>query len=130
MNYSHQREKILECVLNSCNHPTAEMIYEQVKKDIPSISLGTVYRNLNTLNELGKIKKISIPNYGDRFDKTITNHCHIHCIKCNKTEDISVTNDMTVYENIEKETKYHLINYDLVFEGICNDCYKLERNEF
>lgn len=129
MKYSYQREKILEYVLNSCEHPTAEMVYANIKKDIPNISLGTVYRNLNTLSEMGKIKKIPIPNHKDRFDKTIFNHCHIHCVKCHKAEDVSVDNNLKLYENIEKKTNYHLISYDIVFEGICNECFNLERNE-
>ena len=60
MNYSYQREKILEYVLNSCEHPTVETIYNNVRKSLPNISLGTVYRNLNKLSEMGKIKKITI----------------------------------------------------------------------
>lgn len=126
MKYSYQREKILEYVLNSCEHPTAKMVYENIRQSIPNISLGTVYRNLNKLSELGKIKKIPIPNHQDRFDKTIINHCHIHCIKCHETKDISIDNNLKLYENIENMTAYKLISYDIVFEGICNDCFKLE----
>ena len=129
MKYSLQREKILEYVLNSCEHPTAEMVYNDIKKEIPNISLGTVYRNLNTLSEWGKIKKIPIPNHKDRFDKTISNHCHIHCIKCHKTEDVSINNNFKLYEDIEQLTNYKLISYDIVFEGICNDCFQLGKEE-
>ena len=88
MNYSYQREKIEECVLNSYIHPKAEDVYEDVRKTLPNISLGTVYRNLNNLSKMGRIKKISMPNHCDRFDKTIKDHYHIHCIKCDKLIDV------------------------------------------
>ena len=58
MNRSKQRDIILEVVSNSCEHPSADMVYQEVKKQIPNISLGTVYRNLNLLVELKKIRKI------------------------------------------------------------------------
>lgn len=122
MNYSYQREKILDYVSSSCDHPTAEMVYEKVRKDIPNISLGTVYRNLNTLSKIGKIKRIPVPNSGDRFDKTLTNHSHIYCIRCHKVDDIVKRVD----QDIEG---FHTLSYHLIFEGICDDCYKLERNE-
>ena len=128
MNYSYQREKILEYVLNSCEHPSVEVIYTNVRKALPNISLGTVYRNLNKLSEMGKIRKISMPNHCDRFDKTLEEHFHIHCIKCDKVEDIEFSIDNSIFKQIEKDKSYKLISCNLVFDGICNDCIK-EGNE-
>lgn len=128
MNYSYQREKILEYVLNSCEHPSVEIIYTSVRKTLPNISLGTVYRNLNKLSEMGKIRKISMPNHCDRFDKTLKEHFHIHCIKCDKVEDIDYGIDDDIYKKIERDTLYKLISCNLVFDGICNNCIK-EGNE-
>ena len=128
MNYSYQREKILEYVLNSCEHPSVEDIYTSVRKTLPNISLGTVYRNLNKLSEMGKIRKISMPNDCDRFDKTLEDHFHIHCIKCDKVEDIDFSIDNSIYKKIENDKLYKLISCNLVFDGICNDCIK-EGNE-
>ena len=128
MNYSYQREKIAEFVLNSYNHPTAEEVYENVRKELPNISLGTVYRNLNQLSEKSKIKKISMPNHCDRFDKTLIEHFHIYCIKCDKLEDVDYDINDNIYRNIEKDKNYKILSCNLVFEGICNDCIK-EGNE-
>ena len=89
MRYSIQRQLILDYVLNSCEHPTAEMIYRDLKKEIPNLSLGTVYRNLNLLVERNLIKKIVVPNNVDRFDKTLIDHDHMNCIKCGRMLDIS-----------------------------------------
>ena len=77
MKYSKQREQILSIISNSYDHPTAYMVYEQVKKDIPNISLGTVYRNLNSLCENKQIRRLAIPNDNDRFDK-VDSHCHLY----------------------------------------------------
>ena len=125
MNYSKQRETIAHFVLNSCNHPTADMVYENIRQELPQISLGTVYRNLNTLSEKGIIKKISMPNHCDRFDNTKHEHFHIYCVKCNKLDDIDYKINDDIYERIEK--KYKILSCNLVFEGICNDC--MEGNE-
>lgn len=128
MNYSYQREKILEYVLNSCEHPTVEVIYNNVREALPNISLGTVYRNLNKLSNMGKIKKISMPNHCDRFDKTLSEHFHIHCIRCDKVEDVDYGIAEDAYKKLETSKGYKLLSCNLVFDGICNDCIK-EGNE-
>ena len=127
MNYSHQREEIAKFVLNSCNHPTADTIYENVREQMPNISLGTVYRNLNALSKKGIIRKIPMPNHCDRFDKTLEEHFHIHCIKCDKLEDINYSINDDIYKKIENEKNYKMLSCNLIFEGICNDC--IEGNE-
>lgn len=126
MNYSYQRTKILDCVLNSCDHPTAQMIYQRIKKDIPNISLGTVYRNLNLLSELGQIKKISIPNEKEHFDKTLQNHYHFYCVKCGKVDDIDILENENSLSGLFLNTEHKLINYELLCKVICKDCLKLE----
>ena len=68
LKYSRQREAIKNYLASTRNHPTADSVYMHVKKEFPNISLGTVYRNLNLLSELGEIVKITAPDGGDRFD--------------------------------------------------------------
>ncbi len=122
MNRSKQRDIILEVVSNSCEHPSADMVYQEVKKQIPNISLGTVYRNLNLLVELKKIRKISMPNGSDRFDKTLLKHYHFYCDKCKKVFDIDSSNFKDLNKIVEK--KYHNTVYyhDIVFIGECSNC--------
>lgn len=124
MKKSYQRDTILQVVLNSTDHPTAEIIYNRVQKIIPNISLGTVYRNLNSLVENGYIKHIGISNNQDHFDKTTMSHNHIRCIVCNNVCDIFSTTTDDFCDKIELETKYKIISKDLVFEGICPNCQK------
>ena len=116
MKYSKQRQKILEIINNSYDHPTAYMVYENVKKEIPDISLGTVYRNLNSLVENNIIKKISLET--DRFDKN-TDHCHLCCIKCNKIIDIEL---LTIDKMIMDNYNFKVLNNDVVLKGICYEC--------
>ena len=77
-----QRRLILEEVLKACDHPTAAQIYERVAASMPNVSLTTVYRNLNRLTADGRIRRITIPNEPDRFDKTVYDHYHIKCEVC------------------------------------------------
>lgn len=118
MNYSFQRAKILEVVMNSYDHPTAEMIYNRVKKIIPNISMGTIYRNLNFLANNGDILKINMPS-GDRFDHTIYPHCHIRCKNCNYVEDFYGLE----LENFNFENNnYEITSVNVTLEGICKKC--------
>lgn len=122
MKRSYQRDIIYKVVMDSCDHPTAEVIYNRARDIISNISLGTVYRNLNALADNGYIKRIAVSNNQDRFDKTVTNHHHIRCIMCNNVNDIFSDTAIGFYDKIESETKYKIISKDLVFEGICPNC--------
>lgn len=122
MNHSKQRDIILEVVSNSCEHPSADMVYQEVKKQIPNISLGTVYRNLNLLVELKKIRKISMPNGSDRFDKTLLKHYHFYCDKCKKVFDIDSSNFKDLNKIVEKKYHNNVYYHDIVFMGECSNC--------
>lgn len=124
MKYSKQRDTILENVLNRCDHPTADMIYEEVRKELPNISLGTVYRNLNMLVELGKIRKIIMPGVSDRFDKTLESHYHLYCKNCGEVHDVMLPDITDIDSIVEKHTGYKIVSHDIVFIGICKNCQK------
>ena len=126
MKKSYQRDIILKTVMDSCDHPTADAIYTRVQNIIPNISLGTVYRNLNALADNGYINRIGVPNNQDRFDKTISNHHHIRCVLCNSVKDIFFDINKEFCDKIELETDYKILSHDLVFEGICPNCFKKE----
>ena len=128
MKYSRQRELILNYVQLSDEHPTADMVYLNIRKELSNISLGTVYRNLNKLCEVNLIKKITMPNNSDRFDKTVTNHCHMYCNNCNMVYDIFASVLDNLNNVIEKETGNKVKSHEIVLTGICKDCSeKLER---
>lgn len=127
MKHSKQRDIILNNVKNRCDHPDAYMIYEDVKKIVPDVSLGTIYRNLNLLSELGLIKKIIVPEGNDRYDKTLINHSHIYCSKCENIYDMDICID-DFAEKIEKTNNFKIVSYDVVFTGICRKCLEEDGN--
>lgn len=119
-----QRDIVLAEMKTIKNHATADEIFERVRKDHPSISRSTVYRNLQKLSEKGLIKKREIPGQADVFDPIITKHYHIKCCKCSKIFDV----DMDYIEDLEKLIKdrhgFTFSNHDILFTGICPDCQK------
>ena len=78
MRYSKQRELVLQKVEQLCDHPTAEEIYDEAIKECPGLSLGTVYRNLNSLVDAGRVRRVCIPGKADRFDHTLCWHSHMY----------------------------------------------------
>lgn len=78
MRYSKQRELVMQTVQQLCDHPTAEEIYDKAAQECPNLSLGTVYRNLNSLVEAGRVRRVSIPGKADRFDHTLPWHSHLY----------------------------------------------------
>ena len=101
-------------------HPTAETIYALAKRHLPSIALGTVYRNLTKMAETGEVIKISVPDGPDRFDKDISDHMHILCVKCGKIYDIEESDVKVEINNVPKGAE--LIRFDVMAKCICADC--------
>lgn len=124
LKYSRQREAIKEFLMTRTDHPTAETVYMNVKKEYPNISLGTVYRNLSLLAELGEINKVSTGEGVDRFDGKIAPHYHFICQSCGRVMDIDIkTEDMDYINqlatrNFDGEITGHIAH----FYGICPDC--------
>ena len=82
--YSRQREAIKQYLASTCEHPTADTVYMNIRGTYPNISLGTVYRNLNLLAEQGEIIKINCQDGSDRFDANVMPHYHFLCNECGK----------------------------------------------
>lgn len=122
MKYSRQRETILNSVLWHLDHPTAEAVYMDARKDIPNISLGTVYRDLNDLVEAGQIKRVQIPGSGDCFDKELKEHNHVVCEKCHKIFDVPSSSIESINKLVAENLGFQIMSNDLIFKGICKDC--------
>lgn len=121
MKNSKQRNMILDTVVNNPVHPTADMVYAQLKTENPNLSLGTVYRNLNLLSELGMLRKIAVPNGSDRFDGRLDGHYHIICDKCSRVLDIELK-ESDFEQHVEQSTGYKITSLDVVVKGICPEC--------
>lgn len=122
MKYSRQRELVLETVRKYPVHPTADFVYTHLREEHPNISLGTVYRNLNLLAELGLIHKIAIPNGSDRFDFRTDEHYHMICNKCGQVFDAELSILRELDTQIEKATGFLVTGHDLIINGICSHC--------
>lgn len=122
LKYSRQREAIKNFLSSNYDHPTAETIYTNLKKDFPNISLGTVYRNLSLLSEIGEIRKLSTGIGPDRFDGNLAPHHHFICNCCNRIMDLDVTDfnhiNILAGQNFDGAIEGH-ITY---FYGKCPDC--------
>ncbi len=120
MRETKQGKFILNLLNNSYNHPTAYDIYESCKKEFSNISLATVYRNLNKLVSINKIKRIKMPNNIDRFDK-MDIHPHFICVECGKIIDLK---NNIKFDLLPDNLK--IIDYEINFKGICEKCQKGE----
>ena len=126
MRKSKQRDLILKIIKNSYDHPSAYTIYEKCQKEIPNISLGTVYRNLNSLVDNLKIKRIKMPDNIDRYDRIDDFHAHFMCFKCKQLLDLKISNNL-----LQKEVNGNkIINYEISFQGICQKCLDKEGGEY
>ena len=122
MKFSKQRELILNYILNSHEHLTADTIYADLKKDNPELSLGTVYRNLTKLTEIGAIKKVSLPNQVDKFDKNLDPHAHFICDECGSITDINIPGIDEFLDKVSDEDGISIRKYDLTLNGTCKKC--------
>lgn len=115
-----QKEMILSAVLANKAHPTADTIYSYLKAENPTISLGTVYRNLNKFAEKGEIQKIVIPNGSDRFDFNTSEHNHILCEKCTNLFDINLM--FPPLTDLIADDDFEVTGHNLMLYGICKEC--------
>lgn len=120
---TRQRMIILTELQKLKTHPSADAIYEIVKQDVPKISLGTVYRNLETLSELGEIQKVGCGGSVRRFDGNPNNHYHIRCVKCDKIVDACMEVNEKLERDIENKTDFRISGHHVEFIGLCPDCF-------
>jgi Fur family transcriptional regulator, peroxide stress response regulator len=123
---SIQREAILRVIKNTTSHPGADWVYDQVREEIPNISLGTVYRNLRLLAERGEIRELDIPGSASRFDGSTSKHHHLICEKCGRVFDLDEAVDLKMETRIFKKTGFKVKRQYLKFIGLCSDCQKQE----
>ena len=117
-----QKQIVLDMVKELRNHPTADEVFGAIALKHPSISRGTVYRNLNSLVDDGALRKIKVPDAADRFDHFLEPHYHIKCTKCGKFEDLMIPYKKDIIENVSKYTDYQVQDYEIVFYGVCSSC--------
>lgn len=119
---TRQRKAILEELRKVNTHPAADEIYEMVKKRLPRISLGTVYRNLERLVSLNLIRKLDAGSGPNRYDGRVENHYHVRCVRCGRVEDINVECRPEIERIAKENSDYEIVGHVLEFTGLCPMC--------
>ncbi|MDD4984627.1 MAG: transcriptional repressor [Dehalococcoidales bacterium] len=123
-----QREAILRVLRNTRAHPTADWIYEEVKKEIPNISKGTVYRNLQVLQEGGIVTELNLNGTLSRFEAKQDSHYHFRCEQCGRVFDLDEPVNNELDERVARRTGFKVSHHQLEFRGLCKDCQQLSQN--
>jgi len=122
MRKTRQKEAILEVLRGTTSHPTADWVYNEVRKEIPNISLGTVYRNLRLLCQNGEILELVLCGSLSRFDARSDNHYHFRCEKCGQVFDIDEPVNKEMDGRVARKTGFVVIYHRLEFRGLCREC--------
>ncbi|HHY18676.1 MAG TPA: transcriptional repressor [Firmicutes bacterium] len=122
MRMTEQRALILKILRSTKSHPTADWIYQEARKEMPNISLGTVYRNLRVLAEAGAIMELDYGSGYSRYDGNPENHYHFQCQACGKMYDVDIELVHQLDELVEESLGAIIHEHRLEFYGICKDC--------
>jgi len=127
MRLTKQRRIILDILEKTKKHPTTEQIYNAVKKRMPHISLGTVYRNLENLSEKGVIRRLDLGDTQRHYDADTSEHFHLRCLDCGEIIDLECKNCFDIDE-IEEKTGFEITDLHLEFVGYCPKCKENKQN--
>lgn len=124
LKHSKQREMIKDFLMGRKDHPTADVVYMNVRQQNPNISLGTVYRNLTLLADIGEIQRLRLGDGVDHFDADISKHYHFICGHCSKVIDLEMEDIDSVMEVAGLRFKGSITGHTTYFNGLCEDCLK------
>jgi len=124
---TRQRQMILEEFRTPGQHLTADLVYEHVRRRIPNISLGTVYRNLEILSKAGLIKKLCLGSGQKQYDGGLHRHYHVRCVRCGRVSDVPVKLFGDLESAARQSSDFEILGHQLEFEGLCADCKAADR---
>lgn len=119
-----QKKALLSLLRSTREHPTAAWLRDQLTPYFPSLSLGTVYRNLSVLAEEGLVKIVYTGQDADRFDADTSVHYHVNCTQCGRVDDIDLETMAGINEHAAQLSGYNIETHSIIFEGICPNCTK------
>lgn len=117
-----QRYAIYKYLLSTKSHPSAEMIYDNIIMDYPTMSLATVYKTVKTLSQIGLVQELNVGEDNFRFDANVNKHPHIVCLSCGRVDDIENVDFSFLNKEAEKLSDYKIKNHQLYFYGFCPEC--------
>lgn len=120
--HSRQRQAVYEAVQASDCHPTADDVFEVVRSQLPRVSLGTVYRNLEVLAENGDILRLEGVGGQRRYDRTTKNHCHVRCERCGRVDDVGRGEGLLDDDSQALDTDYEITGMRVSYTGVCPAC--------
>jgi Fur family peroxide stress response transcriptional regulator len=123
-NHSKKRDEILTVIRSTVSHPSARWVYEQLKPNLPALSLGTVYRNINLFREEGELASLGVVRGEERFDGRVEPHPHFICSRCGAVIDLPFLSDETLEElaEIGRGGGLRIEPLRTVFYGLCGGC--------
>ncbi len=120
-----KRSAILDCLMATDCHPSAEMVYEMLQAEHPDISMATVYRNLSRFKEQGVITSLGTVNGKERFDGETKPHVHLICTGCNAVQDMPNMGDPgALCRQATENSGWQVESCALTFTGLCQQCRK------
>lgn len=122
LKYSRQREAIKTFLMNRSDHPTADVVYTNLRKEYPNISLGTVYRNLSLLEELGELKRFSVGDGLEHYDANLTPHQHFICTRCHQVHDVWTHDTDSIVAAAADLCPGKIEACQITFLGLCDKC--------
>ncbi len=123
---STQRDRILDVLVNTKSHPTADWIYTRMKEEFPKLSPGTVYRNLGILEEMGKVKRIHYGSTFDRYEIKSEHHYHLICRNCDSITDIDIPACKDLLKRAGEKSDFKITDHQIEFYGTCSACISQE----
>lgn len=118
-----QRLHILQALLEIDTHPTAEEVWEKVRLTSPTTSLGTVYKTLDTLKELGEVMEVDARDTRQHYDAIRpTSHPHVVCSQCGRIEDVLLEDLKSLQARAADVSGYHIVEQQVTFYGLCCNC--------
>ena len=122
MRETRQRAVILEALRQTKTHPTADQLFRRVRRRLPRISLGTVYRNLELLCQRGDILKLDVGGGQRRFDADTSSHHHIRCSECGRINDVDGSAPAGFERRFSDDVGYEVTGHRIELIGVCPDC--------
>lgn len=127
LKYSRQREMIKEFLMTRKDHPTADIVYMNVRQQNPNISLGTVYRNLTLLADIGEIARLRVGDGVDHYDADTSPHYHFVCMECGAVIDLEMDSIKGITELAGANFDGHIAGHVTYFYGTCGGCTKSQK---
>lgn len=124
LKYSRQRQVIYDFLMTRKDHPTADVVYMNVRQEYPNISLGTVYRNLTLLTDMGMIQRLRVGDGVDHFDADTSRHHHFVCSGCGGVTDLKLRASDKILETIPLDFDGEIEGCVTYFYGTCGKCKK------